>query len=85
MVGHKRGLILVLHDVSHLRQLEQVRKGLVANVSHELKTPVTAIKGFIEALSEGAVESQHDTRRFLDIVARQSAWRQRFKLIRLTL
>jgi two-component system phosphate regulon sensor histidine kinase PhoR len=55
-----------------MRKLETVRKDFVANVSHELKTPVTAIKGFVETLLEGALESREDAHRFLSIILRQA-------------
>ena len=45
-------LLIVLHDITELRRLEEVRREFVANVSHELKTPVTILKGFSEAVSE---------------------------------
>jgi len=47
------GVLLVLHDVTRLRRLEKVRRDFVANVSHELKTPITSIKGFVETLLDG--------------------------------
>jgi two-component system phosphate regulon sensor histidine kinase PhoR len=50
-------------------RLEQVRRDFVANVSHELKTPITAIKGYIEALQDGALEEPDRAHRFLDIAA----------------
>ncbi len=56
-----------------LRRLERVRKDFVANVSHELKTPVTAISGFIETLQDGAIDDQATARHFLDIMAQQSS------------
>ncbi len=67
----KIGALLVLNDVTRIRHLETVRRDFVANVSHELKTPITAIKGFVETLREGAVDNPEEARRFLDIVARQ--------------
>ncbi|MBI4395110.1 MAG: PAS domain-containing protein, partial [Candidatus Omnitrophica bacterium] len=51
--GEVRG-ILVLYDVTEIRRLEKLRQDFVANVSHELKTPLTSIQGFIETLSSGA-------------------------------
>ncbi len=67
-----RQVLVVLHDVTRLHNLEQVRRDFVANVSHELKTPVTAILGFVDTLREGAVDEPENARRFLDIIARQS-------------
>lgn len=69
LVPEQQGCILVLHDISRLMKLEQVRRDFVANVSHELKTPITAIKGYIEALQDGALEEQDRARRFLEIAA----------------
>jgi two-component system phosphate regulon sensor histidine kinase PhoR len=62
----------VLHDITRTRQLEEVRRDFVANVSHELKTPVTSIKGFVETLLEGALDEPEQIRRFLEIISRHS-------------
>lgn len=43
-----KGIVLVFHDMTEIKKLEQMRKDFVANVSHELKTPITSIKGFTE-------------------------------------
>lgn len=66
------GVLLVLNDITRLRHLETVRRDFVANVSHELKTPVTAIKGYVETLLDGAMQDPADQRRFLGIISRQS-------------
>ena len=52
------GVVMVLHDMTELRRLESIRRELVANVSHELKTPLAAIKGYAETLRLGAVNDQ---------------------------
>lgn len=70
--GQVIGVVLVLDDVSDLRRLERVRSDFVANVSHELKTPITSIKGFVETLLDGAMDDPEDARRFLEIVAKQA-------------
>jgi signal transduction histidine kinase len=57
---------------SQLEGLENLRREFVANVSHELKTPVTTIKGFTETLIEGAKENPDDLVRFLEIISRQT-------------
>ena len=62
------GAVVVLHDVTELRRLERVRQDFVANVSHEFKTPLTAIQGFAETLLAGALEDPHNNRRFLEII-----------------
>ncbi|HWC91207.1 MAG TPA: ATP-binding protein [Pirellulales bacterium] len=66
------GAVIVLNDVTRYRQLESMRRDFVANVSHELKTPITSIKGFIETLLDGALENREEARRFLQIIAKQS-------------
>jgi two-component system phosphate regulon sensor histidine kinase PhoR len=71
--GHgKIGALVVLHDVTRLRRLENVRRDFVANVSHELKTPITSIKGFVETLLDGAMHDPVDSDRFLRIIAKQA-------------
>lgn len=62
------GAVVVLHDVTELRRLERVRQDFVANVSHEFKTPLTAIQGFAETLLAGALEDPGNNRRFLEII-----------------
>ena len=69
--GNRLGAVIVLNDVTQLRRLETVRRDFVANVSHELKTPITSLKGFVETLLNGAVNRPADARRFLDIISRQ--------------
>lgn len=64
------GTLLVLNDVTKLRQLETIRRDFVANVSHEIKTPLTAIKGFVETLLQGAIENPEDANRFLHIISK---------------
>jgi signal transduction histidine kinase len=59
-------------DITALRRLEQVRKDFVANVSHELRTPLTSIKGYVEALLDGAKDNPDEAVRFLQIILRQS-------------
>lgn len=66
------GALVVLNDITRLRKLEQVRRDFVANVSHELKTPITSIKGYVETLLDGALRDPEDTERFLKIVAKQA-------------
>lgn len=70
--GKRIGAVIVLNDVTRLRRLETVRRDFVANVSHELKTPVTSIKGFLETLLGGAVDDPTNARRFLEIASRQA-------------
>lgn len=62
------GCLIVIHDITEIRKLEKIRSDFVANVSHELKTPLTSIKGFVETLLEGALEDKQNSRHFLQIV-----------------
>ncbi len=64
--------VLVFHDITALRRLEKVRKDFVANVSHELRTPLTSIKGYVEALLDGAKEDPSQADRFLHIILTQT-------------
>lgn len=67
--GANAGALLVFHDITRLKRLETMRRDFAANVSHELKTPITAISGFVETLRDGALH-EPDAERFLDIIAR---------------
>lgn len=66
------GAIAVLNDVTRLKALEQMRRDFVANVSHEIKTPVTSIKGFAETLLDGALDDREDAERFSRIIVGQA-------------
>jgi two-component system, OmpR family, phosphate regulon sensor histidine kinase PhoR len=66
--GTAIGAVLVLHDISELRRLERVRQDFVANVSHEFKTPLTAIRGFAETLLGGALDDVDHRVRFVEII-----------------
>ncbi|WP_282141436.1 two-component system histidine kinase PnpS [Cytobacillus oceanisediminis] len=67
-----KGILLVFHDITELKKLEQMRKDFVANVSHELKTPITSIKGFSETLLDGAMEDKQALNDFLSIILKES-------------
>jgi two-component system phosphate regulon sensor histidine kinase PhoR len=71
-VSGEGGAVIVLDDVTAVKRLENVRRDFVANVSHELKTPVASIKGFVETLLDGAAEDPGDRARFLEIIGRQA-------------
>ncbi len=62
------GALIVLNDVTRLRKLENVRRDFVENASHEIKTPITTIKGFVETLRDGAINDPNQATRFLEIV-----------------
>jgi two-component system phosphate regulon sensor histidine kinase PhoR len=65
--------VLVLHDITEIRRVERVRRDFVDNVSHEFKTPLTAIQGFAETLLGGALEDPKNSRRFLEIISDHAA------------
>ncbi|MBB6478787.1 sensor histidine kinase [Spirochaeta isovalerica] len=66
------GILTVFHDVTRVKQLENMRKDFVANVSHELKTPVTLISGFVETLMDGAINDKERVEQFLHVISRHS-------------
>ncbi len=70
--GQRIGSLIVLNDITEIHKLQMLRTDFVANVSHELKTPVTSIKGFVETLLEGAKDRPSDLQRFLEIIQRQT-------------
>ncbi|MBC1764898.1 cell wall metabolism sensor histidine kinase WalK [Listeria seeligeri] len=70
--GEITGIILLLHDITQIRHLENVRSEFVTNVSHELKTPVTALKGFAETLLDGAMYDETLLKKFLTIIKEES-------------
>ena len=65
-------VLLVLHDITKMKALENMRKDFVANVSHELKTPITSIKGFVETLLAGAVKDPSKAVHFLEIIEKHT-------------
>jgi len=66
------GVVLTFHDITRLKKLEGVRKDFVVNVSHEIKTPITAIKGFAETLLEGALDDRENSYKFLETIKNHS-------------
>ncbi len=68
--GKQIGALIVLNDITRIKKLENIRRDFVANVSHEIKTPITAIKGFVETLRDGGVDSLDDRARFLNIISK---------------
>lgn len=70
--GETSGAVIVLHDITDLRKLERIRRDFVANVSHEFRTPLTAIQGFAETLLAGAMNDPQNRDRFLGIILEHS-------------
>jgi two-component system, OmpR family, phosphate regulon sensor histidine kinase PhoR len=66
------GTVITLHDITRLKLLEEMRKDFVANVSHEIKTPITAIRGFAETLLDGAIDDKDNAVRFLGMIKNHS-------------
>jgi len=66
------GCLMVVHDITEVRRLEAKRRDFVANVSHELKTPLTAISGYVETLMEGAIDDKKHALEFLGVIHAQS-------------
>lgn len=62
------GILLVIQDITKIKKLENMRKDFVSNVTHELKTPLTSIRGFVETLRHGAIKDEKIANRFLDII-----------------
>lgn len=70
--GEVSGCLMVVHDITEVRRLEAKRRDFVANVSHELKTPLTAIRGYVETLLEGAINDKPHALEFLGVIHAQS-------------
>ncbi len=67
--GPEAEVIVMLHDITEIRNLELIKRDLVVNVSHELRTPLTAIKGYVETLSEG---DEKEMTRYIRIIQRHT-------------
>lgn len=67
-INRKIGTVLIFEDITEIRKFENMRRDFVANVSHELKTPLTSIRGFIETLRNGAIEVKGLRNKFLEII-----------------
>ena len=65
-------VMVVFHDVTRLKKLEKIRVDFVANVTHEIRTPLTAIIGYLETIKAGAINNIDDVKRFIDISLKQA-------------
>ncbi len=66
------GFVAIFHNITQLKKLEQTRKDFVANISHEIKTPITAIQGFADTLLEGALDDREHALKFLQTIKANS-------------
>lgn len=64
--------MVVFHDITRLKKLERVRVDFVANVTHEIRTPLTAILGYLETIRDGAIENPDEARKFIDIILKHA-------------
>lgn len=71
------GVVVVMHDVTRLSEIDRIRRDFVANASHELRTPLTAIRGYAETLRDGAYRQASTAERFLDVILRHTIRLQR--------
>jgi two-component system phosphate regulon sensor histidine kinase PhoR len=67
-----QGAVIVLHDITDIERQEQMRKDFVADVSHEFRTPLAAIRGYAETLLDGALDDKEHNRKFLEIILSHS-------------
>ena len=70
--GRIFGVVLIFHDLTEIRRLEEIRRDFIANLSHELKTPLTAIQGYAETLLEEAPSKSESSKKYLEIILRHA-------------
>jgi two-component system phosphate regulon sensor histidine kinase PhoR len=70
--GNRRGMVLVFHDITRIKELEATRREFVANVSHELRTPLSMIKGYVETLIDGAAGNPEVAMKFLHTIEKHA-------------
>jgi two-component system phosphate regulon sensor histidine kinase PhoR len=70
--GNIFGAVIVFHDLTQVKKLENFRHDFIADVSHEIKTPLTAIRGAVETLAEGAIQEPENAAKFMKIITKHS-------------
>ena len=70
--GNIFGIVIVLSDITQIKKLENFRHDFIADVSHEIKTPLTAIRGAVETLAEGAIKEPENAHKFMQIITKHS-------------
>jgi two-component system phosphate regulon sensor histidine kinase PhoR len=64
--------LIVFHDITRLKKLERIRTDFVANVTHEIRTPLTAILGYLETIRDGSIENKEESRQFIEIIIKHA-------------
>ena len=64
--------MIIFHDITRLKKLERVRTDFVANVTHEIRTPLTSILGYLETIKDGAMENKEEARQFIEIIIKHA-------------
>jgi two-component system phosphate regulon sensor histidine kinase PhoR len=67
-IEDRTNIMVIFRDITERRELERLKRDFIANVSHELKTPITTIRGYVETLIDETSEKNGDTREFLEII-----------------
>ncbi len=70
-IGDEKNMV-VFHDITRLKKLERVRADFVANVTHEIRTPLTAILGYLETIRDGAIDNKDEARQFIEIIIKHA-------------
>lgn len=71
--NERNGTLIVLNDITHIKKLETIRQDFVSNVSHELKTPVTSIQGYVETLLDNGLDNPDEIKNFLRIIKKHTS------------
>jgi len=71
--SERNGTLIALNDITHIKKLENIRQDFVSNVSHELKTPITSIQGYVETLLDGELDNPDEIKNFLRIIKKHTS------------